>query len=55
MATPITTTKAARGGSRRALPGWIWFVLLWCGGVGAAMSLGFAFKVFMNLTLFAVK
>ena len=49
MATPITTTK------RRALPGWIWFVLLWCGGVGAAMSLGFAFKVFMNLTLFAVK
>jgi hypothetical protein len=51
MATPITTTKA----TRRTLPGWIWFVLLWCGGVGAAMSLGFAFKILMNLTLFAVK
>lgn len=51
MATPIITTNAAR----RALPGWLWFVLLWCAGVGAAVSLGFAFKVFMNLTLFAVK
>ena len=55
MAMPITTTKASRGRSRRALPGWLWFVLLWCGGVGAAVSLGFAFKVFMNLTLLAVK
>ncbi|MFX1764774.1 hypothetical protein PWP93_19680 [Paraburkholderia sp. A1RI-2L] len=51
MATSITTIKART----RALPGWLWFVLLWCGGVGAAVSLGFAFKVFMNLTLFAVK
>ncbi|MCX5540591.1 MULTISPECIES: hypothetical protein [Paraburkholderia] len=51
MATPITTTNTAR----RALPGWLWFALLWCAGVAAAVSLGFAFKVFMNLTLFAVK
>jgi hypothetical protein len=49
MATPIITTK------RRALPGWLWFVLLWCGGVSAAVSLGWAFKILMNLTLFAVK
>jgi hypothetical protein len=49
MATPITTTK------RRTLPGWLWFVLLWCGGVSAAVSLGWAFKILMNLTLFAVK
>lgn len=63
MATPITTTKAGVAGAadesasreKRALPGWLWFVLLWCCGVGAAVSLGFAFKVFMNLTLFAVK
>ncbi|MEW6339930.1 MAG: hypothetical protein RXR20_10060 [Paraburkholderia sp.] len=40
---------------RRALPGWVWFIALWCAGVGGAMSLGFAFKVLMNLTLFAVK
>ena len=40
---------------RRRLPGWLWFVLLWCAGVAAAMSLWFAFKVLMNLTLFAVK
>lgn len=39
---------------RRRLPGWVWFVLLWCAGVGAAMGVGFAFKVLMNLTLFAV-
>jgi len=63
MATPITTTKAAsartsgKPASRepRTLPGWLWFVLLWCGGVGAAVSLGYAFKIFMNLTLFAIK
>ena len=60
MATPITTTKAVATGvsgrpATRTLPGWLWFVLLWCGGVGAAVSLGFAFKVFMNLTLFAIK
>jgi hypothetical protein len=40
---------------RRTLPGWIWFIALWCVGVGGAMSLGFAFKILMNLTLFAVK
>lgn len=55
MATPITITNARRARLHRALPGWLWFVLLWCAGVGAAVSLGFAFKVFMNLTLFAVK
>jgi hypothetical protein len=64
MATPITTTKAGAAAARdvkgdvkgpRALPGWLWFVLLWCGGVGAAVSLGYVFKIFMNLTLFAVK
>ena len=53
MATLTTTTKSTS--TKRALPGWLWFVLLWCAGVGAAVSLGFAFKVFMNLTLFAVK
>ena len=60
MATPITTTKPGTAGepasrAKRTLPGWFWFVLLWCAGVGAAVSLGFAFKVFMNFTLFAVK
>ncbi|WP_114812680.1 hypothetical protein [Paraburkholderia kururiensis] len=71
MATHITITEraaqaaahrqagdadaAARAASPRGLPGWLWFVALWCGGVGAAMGLGFAFKVLMNLTLFAVK
>jgi len=40
---------------RRALPGWVWFIALWCVGVGGAMSLGFAFKILMNLTLFAVR
>lgn len=54
MATPITTTETPRERTPRKLPGWLWFVLLWCGGVGAAMSLGFVFKIFMNLTLFAV-
>ncbi|WP_169740138.1 hypothetical protein [Paraburkholderia acidipaludis] len=49
MATPITITK------RRRLPGWLWFVLLWCAGVAGAVSLGWAFKILMNLTLFAVK
>jgi predicted membrane protein len=39
---------------RRRLPGWLWFMLLWCAGVGAAVGVGFAFKVLMNLTLFAV-
>lgn len=51
MATPTITTKPGR----RALPGWLWFVLLWCAGVGAAVSLGYAFRILMNLTLFAAK
>ncbi|HEY4298511.1 MAG TPA: hypothetical protein VGM85_18720 [Paraburkholderia sp.] len=65
MATNITTTEP--GGSNavrrafpawaraRKLPGWLWFVALWCFGVASAMSLGFAFKLLMNATLFAVK
>ncbi|MFL9963722.1 hypothetical protein PQR02_22150 [Paraburkholderia sediminicola] len=63
MATNITITERrgvpavrhaspARG---RKLPGWLWFIALWCFGVGSAMSLGFAFKLLMNATLFAVK
>lgn len=40
--------------TRRTLPGWVWFIALWCGGVAAAVSLGFVFKLFMNATLFAV-
>jgi hypothetical protein len=55
MAMP-TITKSAhqRSGARRRLPGWLWFVALWCGGVGGAMLVGFAFKILMNATLFAV-
>ncbi|WP_167069485.1 hypothetical protein [Burkholderia sp. Ax-1719] len=53
MATLTTTTKSTS--TKRALPGWLWFVLLWCGGVAGAVSLGYVFKIFMNLTLFAVK
>ena len=45
----ITTTKR-----RAALPSWVWFVLLWCVGVGSAVLIGEAFKLFMNATLFAV-
>ena len=38
MATPITT-KPARSRSRRVrLPGWLWFVALWCGGVGGGFA-----------------
>ncbi|MFL9986840.1 hypothetical protein PQR46_26540 [Paraburkholderia sediminicola] len=63
MATNITITKdagtnAARGTSQppaRKLPGWLWFIALWCFGVTSAVSLGFAFKLLMNATLFAVK
>jgi hypothetical protein len=63
MATNITIIKPARAGKThsaspapvRKLPGWLWFVALWCFGVGSAMSLGFAFKLLMNATLFAVK
>jgi hypothetical protein len=57
MTTNITITKSGRrtaAPARRALPGWLWFIALWCVGVGGAMSLGFAFKILMNLTLFAV-
>lgn len=45
----ITITKR-----RAALPGWVWFVVLWCVGVGSAVLIGEAFKLFMNATLFAV-
>ncbi|WP_277991671.1 hypothetical protein [Trinickia acidisoli] len=37
-----------------SLPRWVWFVVLWCTGVGSAMLLGEAFKLLMNVTLFAV-
>ena len=39
---------------RVALPSWAWFIALWCAGVGGAMMLGEAFKLLMNVTLFAV-
>ena len=62
MTTNITITKPRTNGGisptstpPRKLPGWLWFIALWCCGVGAAMTLGFAFKVLMNATLFAVK
>ncbi|SMG59398.1 hypothetical protein [Paraburkholderia susongensis] len=58
MTTRITITETAGGTApaprARKLPGWLWFVALWCFGVAAAMSLGFAFKLLMNATLFAV-
>jgi hypothetical protein len=40
--------------STRRVPGWLWFVALWCLGVGGAMAVGFAFRLLMNATLFAV-
>jgi hypothetical protein len=55
MKTNITITRQAGTAARSRLPGWVWFIALWCVGVSGAMSLGFAFKVLMNLTLFAVK
>ncbi|RQR36421.1 hypothetical protein DIE23_06845 [Burkholderia sp. Bp9143] len=62
MKTSITTTtetpdSAARrpGAPRPRMRGWMWFVVLWAGGVLGAVTLGYAFKIFMNLTLFAVK
>ncbi|WP_341316000.1 hypothetical protein WN982_31780 [Paraburkholderia sp. IMGN_8] len=57
MATNITITKGGRAArqSPRKLPGWLWFIALWCFGVASAMSLGYAFKLLMNATLFAVK
>ncbi len=50
MAMPTTTKPAARS----RLPGWVWFIALWCGGVGGAMTVGYAFKALMNATLFAI-
>jgi hypothetical protein len=67
MATNITITRTTPAGSdaarsaaqsqapARRLPGWLWFIALWCFGVASAVSLGFVFKLLMNATLFAVK
>ncbi|MFC0396929.1 hypothetical protein [Paraburkholderia rhizosphaerae] len=38
----------------RRIQGWLWFVALWCVGAGSAIAVGFAFKLLMNATLFAV-
>jgi hypothetical protein len=55
MTTNITITRPAARSRRLRLPGWVWFIALWCVGVSGAMSLGFAFKLLMKLTLFAVR
>lgn len=60
MKTSITTTTEPRAEPRAVargarLPGWMWFALLWMGGVAGAVTLGYAFKLFMYATLFAVK
>jgi hypothetical protein len=59
MKTSITTTtdpaERRPGAPRPRMRGWMWFVVLWAGGVIGAVTLGYAFKLFMNLTLFAVK
>ncbi|ABK12213.1 MULTISPECIES: hypothetical protein [Burkholderia] len=59
MKTSITTTTDSTAGQPEAprlrMRGWMWFVVLWAGGVVGAVTLGYAFKIFMNLTLFAVK
>jgi hypothetical protein len=67
MATNITIIRTTPAGSdaasaasqapapARRLPGWLWFIALWCFGVASAVSLGFVFKLLMNATLFAVK
>lgn len=66
MATNIIITKPVSGDAApktvgtstaptRKLPGWLWFIALWCFGVASAVSLGFAFKLLMNATLFAVR
>jgi hypothetical protein len=54
MKTATTTTTETGAARSRRLPGWVWFILLWAGGVAGAVTLGYAFKIFMNLTLFAV-
>jgi hypothetical protein len=55
-ATPaaLCTPAVAAASRGRMLPGWLWFIALWCCGVAGAMSLGFAFKLLMKATLFAV-
>ncbi|HDR9485148.1 MULTISPECIES: hypothetical protein [Burkholderia] len=59
MKTSITTTtdSAERqpAAPKPRMRGWMWFIVLWAGGVIGAVTLGYAFKIFMNLTLFAVK
>ncbi|TCW83469.1 hypothetical protein C5O80_16135 [Burkholderia sp. SRS-46] len=55
MKTSTTTTTEQHPAPRPRLRGWMWFVLLWAGGVAGAVTLGYVFKIFMNLTLFAVK
>ncbi|GAB2888243.1 hypothetical protein GCM10027093_23750 [Paraburkholderia jirisanensis] len=49
-----TGVKAHADGNPRRVPGWLWFIALWCVGVGSAVSVGYAFKLLMNATLFAV-
>ncbi|HKT65389.1 hypothetical protein [Burkholderia sp. 22313] len=57
--TTITDSAAGQPGQPAAqkprMRGWMWFVVLWAGGVLGAVTLGYVFKIFMNLTLFAVK
>lgn len=53
--TTTTTDTGQRPAPRPRLRGWMWFVLLWASGVAGAVTLGYVFKIFMNLTLFAVK
>ncbi|WP_206995422.1 hypothetical protein [Trinickia mobilis] len=55
MATRIITKSiAALQRASWAMPRWVWCVALWCVGVSGAMLVGALFKVFMNVTLFAV-
>jgi hypothetical protein len=53
--TSAPTPAATATAQSRKLPGWLWFIALWCFGVAAAMSLGFAFRLLMNATLFAIR
>ena len=52
--TPAPAAVETAPAHSRKLRGWLWFIALWCFGVAAAMSLGFAFKLLMNATLFPV-
>jgi hypothetical protein len=55
MATRIITKSiAVLQRASWAIPSWVWFVALWCAGVSGAMLIGALFKMFMNVTLFAV-